>query len=71
MIIMSTKKLSLDVIYNDIAYIKDDVREIKEKMNADYITREEFEPIKKLVYGTIGLVLTAVAIAVINLVINK
>jgi hypothetical protein len=68
---MSTKKLSLDVIYNDIAYIKDDVREIKEKMNADYITREEFEPIKKLVYGTIGLVLTAVAIAVINLVINK
>ena len=68
---MSTKKLSLDVIYNDIAYIKDDVREIKEKMSADYITREEFEPIKKLVYGTIGLVLTAVAIAVINLVINK
>jgi len=36
----------------------------------DYVKRAEFEPVQRLVYGLVGLVLTAVFIAVIALVIN-
>lgn len=61
----------LAVIANDISYIKADITEIKRKLDADYVTREEFDPIKKIVYGIVSLVLTSVVIALITLVINK
>lgn len=49
--------MNISVIANDINYIKRDVSEIKEKLQKNYVSREEFEPIKKVVYGLIGTVL--------------
>lgn len=71
---MSTErsdKTKLAVISNDISYIKDDIRDIKSKLNAKYITRTEFEPIKKIVYGVVAIILTAVVGAIVGLVILK
>ena len=62
---------SLAVMANDIGYIKTDVVEIKKKLEADYVTRAEFDPIKKVVYGLVGIVLTGVAGAILSLVIQK
>jgi hypothetical protein len=59
------------LIAQDIKYIKDDVQEIKGKLEKNYITREEFDPIKKIVYGIVGLVLTGVLGALLALVIRK
>lgn len=42
-----------------------------EKGQTSYVSKIEFEPIKKLVYGMVGLVLTAVVLALIGLVIIK
>ena len=55
----------------DIEYIKADVAEIKTKMEANYVTREEFDPVKKIVYGLVSIILVAVVGALITLVIRK
>lgn len=60
---------TIALMAQDIKYIKEDVTEIKLKLEKDYVTREEFEPIKKVVYGLIGLILVAVVSALIGLVI--
>lgn len=58
------------VIANDIAYIKRDVAEIKKTLAESYVTREEFEPIKKIVYGLVSLILVAVVGALVALVLK-
>lgn len=37
----------------------------------DLITRNEFEPVKKAVYGALTLILSAVVIAIVSLVLKK
>ena len=59
----------LAVIANDISYIKTEVQDIKQKLEADYITKQEFEPIKKIVYGIVSLILVAVGGAIIKLIL--
>lgn len=64
-------KVELAVIANDISRIKTDITEIKERLDEKYVTKDEFEPVKKLVYGIVGLILTAVIGALLGLVILK
>lgn len=65
------KKDSVDlaVLANDIKYIKAEVSEIKGKMESGYVKREEFEPVKKIVYGMVAFLLLALLGAIIKLVI--
>lgn len=44
---------------------------VKSLVRSDLIGRQEFEPIKRLVYGMVGLVLTAVVVALIALVVKR
>jgi len=67
----STTKIDIAVINTNIIDIKDDVKEIKEKLEQDYVTVSEFDPIKKVVYGLIALILTSVVGALVALVIRK
>ena len=58
----------------DIKYIRRDLDEIKEKLeknNENYITKEQFLPIQRIVYGLVGLVLTSVCGALIALVVRS
>lgn len=58
----------------DVAYIKDSVKEIKESLEDDYVTQDQFDPIKKVVYwgiGVCGTVLLAVILAIVSLVVKK
>jgi len=64
-------KIKMAVIANDIRYIKRSINEIKKNMDDDYVQKSEFEPIQKIVYAMVGLVLTAVVTAVITLVIKQ
>ncbi len=68
----------LDVIANDITYIKRDVQnlvssihDVNDKMSIDYITKQEFEPVKRLVFGLVSLILIAVVVALLALIIRK
>ena len=44
---------------------------VKGLMRSDLVGRMEFEPIKRLVYGMVGVVLTAVLVALITMVVKR
>lgn len=56
---------TLRYIERDISEMKDDLKDLK----GQYVTKEEFEPVKKLVYGVTTLILSSVVLALIGLVI--
>lgn len=71
-----------DKIYAAVNSVKDDavknydkiytkIDQLEAKIESNYITREEFMPIKNFVYGLIALILIAVGTAVITMVIKK
>lgn len=66
----NNNRTNLDVIQNDISYIKQDIKEIKDSVVTSYVTKDQFEPIKRVVYGLVGLILTSVVIAVVTLVLR-
>ena len=71
---MATKKggeTNLALMAQDINYIKTEVAEIKASLEAKYVTQMEFDPIRKVVYGMVSLILVGVIGALIGLVIIK
>ena len=67
----NTTETNLAVIANDISYIKERIEAIEKKLEADYVNRQEFLPVKNLVYGLVSLVLVAVFTALVALVIAR
>lgn len=65
------ERITLATLKTDLEYIKRDISEIKSTLRADYVTREEFSPIKSIVYGLVGIVLTSVIGALVALVIRQ
>jgi len=63
-------RVQLAVISNDLTYIKEKMNAIDTKVSNNYVTKEEFEPIKKIVYGVVSLILVAVVGALVALVIG-
>lgn len=67
----STDKVKLALIQQDLTYIKANVDDIKDKMENNYVTQEEFKPIKKFVDIIQGLIITGVVGALLALIIKK
>ena len=65
----------LAVIANDISYIREKIKAIEAKIDGDFITREEFkdkfDPVQRIVYGLVSLVLVSVFGALVGLVLLK
>ena len=51
--------------------VSSEMESLKQLVRSDLIGRQEFEPVKRLVYGIVGLVLTAVIVALIALVVKR
>lgn len=64
------KNENIGVIMNDLQYIKRDISEIKHKLESNYVTKEEFDPIKRIVYGMVSIILVAVVTAIVALVLR-
>ncbi len=45
------------------------MEDMENKMKDRFVTKEEFEPIKRLVYGVVGLVMTAILFALVAQII--
>ncbi len=60
----------LAVIQTDLTYIKEKLNAVDNKVSSYYVSKEEFEPIKKIVYGVVSLVLVAVVGALVALVVG-
>ena len=63
-------QIQLAVMANDVQYIKQEVTEINKKLAQDYVQKAEFDPIKKIVYGMVALILMAVVGALVALVVS-
>ena len=63
--------VALAVIQNDISYIKESLDEIKTSTEKKYVTKEDFDPVKRIVYGLVALILVGVVGALLALVIIK
>lgn len=59
------------LMQKDIEYIKLQLTEISHQLSNEYITRAEFAPVQKIVYGGVSVALIAVLTALLALVINK
>lgn len=70
-IIEDNKARSEGGVEVSIKYIQRDIAEIKLLLDNTYVRREEFDPVKKIVYGLVTLILLAVAGEIINLILKK
>jgi len=69
---MPTIKASdIAVIKNEMKHIKTGVDEIRKTLKVDYVTREEFNPVKRIAYGAVAFVVTAFMAALTALVFTK
>jgi hypothetical protein len=60
----------LAVIQTDLTYIKEKLNAVDTKVSSHYVSKDEFEPIKKIVYGLVSLILIAVVGAIVTLVVG-
>lgn len=67
----SEDEIKLAVIAKDIEYIKDSIKVINRKLDKDYVTKMEFEPVKRIVYGMVGIILVAVLSGVVGMVVMQ
>lgn len=67
----SRDDIKLAVIQNDLTYIKEKLNAVDNKVSSHYVSKEEFEPIKKIVYGVVSLILVAVVGALVALVVGS
>jgi len=68
----------LAVVQTNVTQLKDDVKEIKmdvKQIASDtqnkFVTKDEFDPIKRLVYFSIGILLAGVIGGILSLILKK
>lgn len=76
--VVATNKQAQAIMAVNIEYIKTDIIEIKgdiKDIKGEYVSRTEFhsevDPLKKIIYSMIGLILVTVAVALLSLIIKK
>ena len=70
-IINDNQGIARDGMETAIQYIRRDIAEINQKLDDKYVTKDEFDPVKKLVYGMVAIILVAVIGALLTLVLRK
>lgn len=61
----------LAVITTKLDRVSQDVKDINDMVKQNYVTQDQFRPVRIFVYGLIGIALTTIGVAVINLIIVK
>jgi hypothetical protein len=60
----------ITALQKDMEYVKERLDEIVDKLDTKYVTKDEFAPIRALVYGCASIMLTAVVGSLVYLVIK-
>lgn len=58
------------VILSEMKTVKEDVKDIKDKLEKDYVTQDQFTPVKNIAYGLVSTILLAVVGALVALVLK-
>ena len=59
----------VEAVETKIDYNHKEVLKVLDRLQCSFVTKVEFKPVQKLVYGGVGVVLTAVTLAAIYLII--
>ena len=59
------------VMANDLGYVRKAVDTLSDKIDNNYVTKEEFKTVKQIVYGFVTLILAAVVSAILALVLRS
>ena len=70
-VLVEATRVDLQYIKDDLKEIKNELKEFKGKLKVEFVSIEAFEPIRRLVYGLVGLILVAVVVGMLTLVIRK
>ena len=50
--------------------IYDAIQDLRKEVKQTYVTKSEFSPVRSIVYGMVGLIMTAVVVAVLTQVVK-
>lgn len=62
--------VELAIVSTKLDAVQAELHEVKKKLDAKYVTVSQFEPIKKIVYGMVALILVAVVTSAIKVVLG-
>lgn len=65
------EETQIAVMANDLKYVVKSVDDLNHKIDSNYVTKEQFAPVQRLVYGLVGLILVAVVGAVMAIVLRR
>jgi hypothetical protein len=67
-------EVSLEHLQSQVDALSAEVREgfasMRQMMEAHYVRREEYEPVRRLVYGLVALILTGMGLAMVDVVLR-
>lgn len=63
-------EFGLAVLDAKLSHVRDDVTEIKDILRGEYIRREEFAPVKQVVFGLVAVIMLAVVGALVTLILR-
>lgn len=66
-----SNEIQLAVIVERTKNIETRVVNIESNLQKDYVTQDQFDPIKRIVYGLVGVLLASFAVALASLVLRK
>lgn len=66
----ATDETKLAVMDTKLDNVIDKLNSVDQKVSTHYVSKEEFDPIKKIVYGMVSLILIAVVGALVALVVG-
>jgi hypothetical protein len=66
---MAKVEVKVDRLREDLHQGFLDIKKALDEQNSQFVSKNEFSPIQKIVYGGLSIVLTALCIAVLRLII--
>ena len=63
--------IAMATVVADVGYTKIAITKVEKMLEEKYVPKAEFEPVRMIVYGMVGIILVAVIVAVIALVVRK
>ena len=61
----------MEVALEQLVRVREDLKELHNKIDNNYVTRIEFEPVRNIVYGLVSLLLTGVIGGLLMMVIKQ
>ena len=70
-VVTTVAAVAAETMRKDVESIKADVGEIKTKLENHYVSVEQFEPVRRIVYGVVGMFGLALVGAIVTLVLKR